>query len=122
MNVKGFLTLAALFYAFYGLGLLIAPGPFLAVYEVTLDADGELIARLLGAALLGFTFIFWQLRNSRAEVLTRVLQGSFIYCAAGLVLAFAAVISGVAGPISWAVITLYAFLAAGFGYYGFVKP
>ena len=121
MNGKMFLTIASLFYAFYGLGLVIAPAPFLGIYNLVLDTGGELIARLLGAALLGFTFIFWQLRSSHAQVVTRVMQGSFLYSVVGFLLGLSALISGVAGPIGWLPVALYAFLGAGFGYYGFVK-
>jgi hypothetical protein len=121
MGVNMFLRVAALLYAFYGLGLLIAPGPFLGVYDVVLDADGELIARILGASLIGFTFIYWVLRDADHRVLSRVLQGSFIYTTVGLLLALVAVTAGVAGPVAWFVIALYAFLASGFGYYGFAR-
>jgi hypothetical protein len=121
MSVKTFLRVAALFYAIYGLGLLVAPGPFLAVYDVVLDADGELIARILGASLIGFTFIYWQLRDADTRVLSRVLQGSFIYATAGLLLGLVAVTAGVAGPFAWFVIALYAFLASGFAHYGFAR-
>src|SRR5688572_19815933 len=121
MNEKMFLTVASLFYALYGFGLVIAPAPFLGVYNIVLNADGVLVARLLGAALLGFTFIFWQLRNSHAKVVTRVMQGSFLYSVVGLLLGLSAMISGVAGPIGWFPVALYALRGAGFGYCGFVK-
>lgn len=58
MKLNTFLVLSTVVYGGFGLGLLVAPMPFVSVFGVTLDGSGMLMARVLGAALLNLTLFF----------------------------------------------------------------
>ena len=73
-----FLVISAIIYGVFGLGLLVAPKPFMAVYGVTLDESGALMARVLGSALLAYSGVFWLVRNAlNSEILDALLLASF---------------------------------------------
>lgn len=122
MKLSTFLVLAAIAYAGFGIGLLVAPGPFMAVFGVTLDGGGMLMARVLGSALIGFTLIFWWSRNApNSDTLQAILRASFIYNVVDFPVVLIATLTGVMGVFGWSAVILHLLLAVGFGYFGFMK-
>jgi hypothetical protein len=43
--------------------LLVASGPLLSLYGVTLDKAGTVVAQLFGASLIGLAVLNWSARN-----------------------------------------------------------
>jgi hypothetical protein len=122
MKAKTFLPIAAVLYFGFGLGLLLAPTPFMSVYGVSLDPGGVLMARILGAALIGFALVFWQARPLAASpALHAVFLASFVYNVLDLPIVAIATISGVMSSFGWSAVGLHVFLAAGFGYLTFKR-
>lgn len=122
MKGTTFLPIAAVLYFGFGLGLLLAPAPFMSVYGVTLDPGGALMTRILGAALIGFALLFWRARALAASpALHAVFLASFVYNLLDLPIVTIATISGVMSSVGWSAVGLHVFLAAGFGYLAFKR-
>lgn len=122
MKLSTFLVLASIAYIGFGAGLLIAPGPFMSTYGLSLDEAGMLMSRVLGSSLIGFTLVFWWSRNAQpSETLLAVLRASLIYNVLDLPTNIIAIQSGLMNTLAWSAVILHVLLAIGFGYFGFVK-
>ena len=119
MTRSSWLTIAAIFYTIFGLGLLIAPAPFMDVYGVVLDDAGQLMARILGSALLSLACMFWLYRAYPPEAVRPVMLTSFLYNCVDFVVVLSAVLAGTMNSLGWGPVALHLFLAAGFGYFTF---
>jgi hypothetical protein len=122
MKAKTFLPIAAILYLGFGLGLLLVPVPFMSVYGVNLDSGGALMARILGAALIGFALLFWRTRTLVASpALHSVFLASFVYNVLDLPIVTIATMSGVMSSFGWSAVGLHVFLAVGFGWLTFKR-
>lgn len=122
MSAKTFLPIAAVLYVGFGIGLLLVPVLFMSTYGVALDAGGALMARILGAALIGFAILFWRVRNlTPSSALHALFLASFVYNLIDLPIVTIATVTGVMSALGWSAVGLHVFLAAGFGYLTF-KP
>lgn len=123
MKRSTFMAIAAVFALVFGLAFLLIPVPLTSLYGITLDADGQWIARCLGSAFLGAAVTTWFGKNApQDEALRAILLGDFALAATGLAAAVLYAILGSANPLIWSVAVVYAFLTAGFVYFRFVKP
>jgi hypothetical protein len=120
MQRDTWLTTATLFYAIFGIGLLFVPVEFMSMYGVALDADGALMARILGSALASLAAMFWLYRGRSADAVAPVLQTGFAYNNVDLVVVLAALLAGTMNAMGWGPVLLHLFLAGGFGYFAFV--
>src|SRR3954453_5737201 len=66
MTRTNFLMLATLVAAVFGLAFLIAPSQLVAMYGVTLTPATEVIGRIAGSVILGFSIAFWGARDGNA--------------------------------------------------------
>ena len=122
MKLSTFLVLSAIYYGGFGLGLLVAPAPFMSVFGVTLDGGGMLMARVLGAALLNLTLIFWWSKNAaNSDTLQVILRANCLYNIADIPVVAFAILTGTMGALGWSAVVLHLLYAAGFGYFGFMK-
>ena len=64
MKLKTLLVIKALVSLAFGIPILIVPGKLLALFGLTLNADGMFMAREYGGALLGIAALCWFARNS----------------------------------------------------------
>ena len=95
----------------------------MSLYGITLDAAGQWIGRFLGAQLVGLATITWVARNApTGGALSAVMLGNLVGAVIGLVLACCEGFSGIGNALLWSTPVVYAFLAAGFGYFQFAKP
>ena len=65
MNLRNFLTVAAIVAFVFGISFVLIPGPLLALYGVTLDAVGTVVGQLFGAVLIGFGTLNWRSEERR---------------------------------------------------------
>ena len=63
MSLKNLLMVAAVIGAAFGVAFVVASGPLLAIYGITLDKAGTLVAQLFGALLIGVAVLNWFARN-----------------------------------------------------------
>jgi hypothetical protein len=122
MNRSRFLVIASVLGLVFGLAFLLAPAQLMSLYNISLDAAGQWIGRFLGAQLVGLAIITWRARNAPAgSALSAVMIGNLIGASIALILAILEGLSGIGNAMVWSIAVIYAFLAAGFGYFQFAK-
>lgn len=116
--VKRLLTVALVFEVPPAIGFLLFPGATLqTIAGVTLDASGVPVARVLGAALLGFCVLLWRARKSdSAEFVRGAVTCMFVYYAVSAVVLMLAQLSGQMGPMGWGMVLAHSALAVWCGY------
>ena len=123
MKLSNLLVVAAVIGAVFGVGFVVASGPLLAVYGITLDKAGTLVAQLFGAALISVATVNWFARNVTDPVARQaVVLGNL----AGDVLGFVVILlgqqAGIANALGWSNVAIYLLLALGFAYAQFMEP
>jgi hypothetical protein len=122
MRHKFWFVLKAVICLVFGILFLAVPAWAMSLFGVTLDAGGQLMARLYGASLAGNLLVHWMARDSRpSNARTAIVWGAFIYDLIGLIVALVAVLSGVMGVLGWLAVLIYLVLTVGFGYLAIFK-
>ncbi len=123
MKLKTMMVIKAVICLFFGILLLLVPGPLMAIWGVQLGSGGVFMARLYGASLIGNLLLTWFAKNdSGSEAQRASVLGLFVYDAIGFIVALMAVLAGIMNPLGWVIVGLLLFLALGFGYFQFAKP
>jgi hypothetical protein len=118
MSVKTFLTIISLFGLFFGVGELLAPDRFAAIYGIETSRSLEMMARFFGAALLAWALIAWFAKDFHDESdLRHVLAPSGVAHTAGFIVAAMATMSGVMNAMGWFSAAIFAFGAIGSFYF-----
>jgi len=120
MKLGTLLVITAVVALLFGLAFVLVAGPFMSLYGVSLSPGGLLIARLFGAALLGFAILTWFARNAeQSEARKAIILSLFISDAIGFIVALIGQLSGVVNALGWSTVIVYLLLALGFGYFQF---
>ncbi len=119
MNVRTFLTVAAIIALLFGLGFVLVPAPLASLFNITLDPVSIYLAQLDGASLIALGIINWFYRD--AANLHGLLLGQFVANAIGFLVTLFGQLNNVGGInlLGWVIVALYLFLAVGHGYYRF---
>ena len=97
MPLSLFLLLAAINEAVFGIGFLLAPAFTVAPMGVTMNPAGEMIARILGAALIFMALIFFWIRTApKSDAKTAVMRAACIYYVVSAVPIILGITSGLA--------------------------
>jgi 3-deoxy-D-manno-octulosonate 8-phosphate phosphatase KdsC-like HAD superfamily phosphatase len=121
MTRQAFMSLAAGVSVITGLSALLAPEQIAAVFGVTLNDAGLAQTRLLGAAYLGYAAIVWFGKDVRDHAARRAMAlGNVVSYALSAVVTTAAVVLGLAGMQSWALVVLEVIFASAWGYFAFI--
>ena len=123
MKLSNLLVVAAAIGAIFGVAFVVASGPLLAIYGITLDKAGTLVAQLFGAALISLSVLNWLARNvtdpaARQAVVLGNLAGDVV----GFVVILLGQLAGIANAIGWSNVAIYLLLALGFAYVQFMEP
>jgi hypothetical protein len=123
MKLNILLAIAAVVAAVFGVAFVVATGPLLSLYGITLDKGGTLIAQLFGAALIGFGVLNWFARNvadreAQRTIVLANLSGDVV----GFVMILIGQLQGVTNALGWSTVAIYLLLALGFAYFQFMKP
>ncbi len=123
MKYSQFLTISAVIAFLFGLFFILVPAQVISLYGRTTDLPGQFMARYFGSALLGIAVLGWLVRKAPVSA-TRlaVTQGLFVVTALGFVVALYDSFSGGGNGLVWSNVVIYLLLAAGFGYFLYVKP
>jgi hypothetical protein len=114
---------AAVIGAIFGVAVLVASGPLLAVYGITLDKAGTLVAQLFGALLIGLAVLNWFARGvTDPEARNAVVLGNLAGDVVGFVVILIGQLAGIANALGWANVAIYLLLAMGFAYVQFMEP
>lgn len=122
MSLKNLLMVAAVIGAAFGVAFVVASGPLLAIYGITLDKAGTLVAQLFGALLIGVAVLNWFARNvTDPEARQAVVVGNLTGDVVGFVVILIGQLAGIANALGWANVAIYLLLALGFGYVQFMQ-
>jgi hypothetical protein len=117
-----FMAIAAVLAFVVGLAFLLIPTQLTSLYNITLEPDGQWIARCLGSAFIGVAVTTWFGKTTQGEALRAIMLGDFALAVTGLIAAVLYSLFGSANALIWSTTAIYIFLTAGFGYFRFVKP
>ena len=122
MKLGNLLTAGAVVTLVFGLSLVLVPGGLLSLYGITVNDAGLLIARLFGAAFLGFTVLNWSARKAAdSEILRGIVLANLLMDAVGFVVTLLGQLAGLANALGWSFVALYLLFALGFAYFQFVR-
>jgi len=123
MRLSTLLVIAAVIGAVFGIGFVVASGPLLSIYGITLDKAGTLVAQLFGGALISLAVIHWFARNvTDPEARQAVVFGNLAGDVVGFVVILLGQLAGIANAIGWSSVAIYLLLALGFAYVQFMQP
>jgi len=121
MKLSSLLLVKAIISVVSGLALLLLPGAFMGLAGVTLDASGAVMARMVGALLVGIAVICWFAKNADPSVGREALVlGLFVADTLGFVVILLAQLAGLMTAFGWVFVVLWLLLAAGLGYFRFL--
>jgi hypothetical protein len=101
---------------------VLIPGTLLSLYGITVNDAGILLARLFGAAFLGFTVLNWSARNAADDPARRgIVLANLLMDAIGFVVTLLGQLAGLANALGWSSVALYLLFSLGFAYFQFVK-
>jgi len=123
MRLTNFSIIWAMAYAGFGFGLLLIPEKFMGSYGVILDQNGQLMAQVLGVALIAFALTFWFNRKlpSNNKAWRNLLLSSTIYNLVDIPIVLMATLNGVMNSLGWIPVALHVFLAITMGYFSYKK-
>jgi len=116
MNLKNFLTINAIMFIPFGIGMLFMPSLIFNMIDVQLDTDGLLMANTVGSMLLSFGLICFVGRNATGEsvALRALLVGNLSFHAIDSLLTFKAAFSGVMNNLGYIFSGMHFLFAVGF--------
>ena len=121
MKLSLFLIIKAVISLFFGILLAVIPAQLMAIYGSTLDPSGVLMARLVGALLIGIGLLCWLSRSKTTDSLQDILLSLFIADALGFIVVLMGQLSGLMGALGWIIVLIWLLLALGLGYFRFMK-
>ncbi|MHC4657053.1 MAG: hypothetical protein ACYS91_18850 [Planctomycetota bacterium] len=125
MKLKHLFIINAIIALAYALGELFIPQKLVSLYFVndTPTAEVILTARYFGWGLLAVGLITAFVANAPpSETKQAIVKALFIAAVVGLIVSLMGIFSGTFTALGWSAIVIYAFIAAGFGYFWFIKP
>ena len=123
MSLRNLLVVDAVIGVAFGVAFLVASGPLLSVYGITLDKAGTLVAQLFGALLIGFAVLNWFARNvTDPGARQAVVYGNLVGAGIGFVVILIGQLAGIANAVGWSSVAIYLLLTLGFAYVQFMPP
>ena len=123
MNLKVVFTVNTVAAFIFGLAFLLMPVQIASIYGLTLDGAGVYVARLLGAAFIGYGVLVWQAKDWQASPARRaVVMALFIGFALGLAASLLGQLAGVTNVLGWLTVVIYLMFTLAYGYFQFVRP
>jgi hypothetical protein len=125
MRLKHFFIINAILALAYAFGELFIPETLASLYLVTDTPTAEVIltARYFGWGLLAVGLITAFVANAPpSEAKQAIVKALFIADIVGLIVSLMGIFSGTFTAFGWSAVVIYVFLAAGFGYFWFIKP
>jgi hypothetical protein len=123
MSLRNLLVVDAVIGVAFGVAFVVATGPLLSVYGITLDKPGTLVAQLFGAVLIGFAVLNWLARNvTEPEMRQAVVIGNLVGYVIGFVLSLIGQLGGIANAVGWSTVAIYLLFTLAFAYVQFLGP
>jgi hypothetical protein len=123
VKLSNLLVVAAALGAVFGVAFVVASGPLLAIYGITLDKAGTLVAQLFGAALISLAVVNWLARKvTEPAARQAIVLGNLAGDVVGFVVILLGQLAGIANDLGWSNVAIYLLLALGFAYVQFMEP
>jgi hypothetical protein len=125
MKLKHLLIINAIIALAYALGELFVPATMASIYGLKDTANPEILLslRYVGWGLLAVGLICALAANTPpSDAKQAIVKALFIAQTVGVVVSLIGTISGVFNAMGWSAVILYLLMAAGFGYFWFIKP
>lgn len=117
MNAKTLILIMAALCLLWGVGFILFPLSFWALYGLTLDEGGVYMARQLGVVFTMFGLVLWLVRyDVEAHVLRKVSLGLCLGNALGFFVALYGQLTADLSALGWLGVATYLLLAVGFVY------
>jgi hypothetical protein len=122
MNLRNFFLLSFVVGLLFALGLLLGAPTVLGLFKIKAGPAENVVAQLLGAALIVPALISWFARDvSEPGSRTAVVFPLFLFNAIGFVVSLLAVLAKTVNATGWIIVALFLVFALGFGYFQFVR-
>jgi hypothetical protein len=118
MKLKTLAIATAAVSFFFGLGLALIPETMISYYGRELSDTGIYVARLLGAAYIGFGVLTWSMRNSEVNPTSRsIFLALFVMDMIGAVVSLMGQVADppVTNVLGWTTVAIYLILGSGWG-------
>ena len=117
MNVKPAFIYGAVTCVVYGIGLLFIPTTMFSWFGLTLPQDLTFFAQIFGAALLGYTVIFWMTRgDTPSEARRNVILGEVVHSFIATIVWIMALVAGIGNMLMFLPLFSHASLVIWFGF------
>lgn len=119
MKLKMFLTINAIIFIPFGVGMLAIPSMIFPMLEVNLDADGLVMASTVGSMLLSFGLICLFARNEDLKTIgmKSILIGNLTFHTIDFLLTGKGVLTGVMNSMGFVFSFMHLIFAVGFLYF-----
>ena len=116
MKLKTFLTINAVMFIPFGIGMLTMPSMIFPMLEVNLDADGLVMASTVGSMLFSFglTCLFARNESENSVGLNALLIGNFSFHTIDFILTGKGAFTGVMNSLGFVFSTMHFLFAVGF--------
>ena len=122
MRLSNLLVVSAIIATIFGVGLVVATGPLLSIYGITLDKAGTVVGQLFGAVLIGFAVLNWFARDVTDPAgRNAVVLGNLAGDAVGFVVILLGQLAGVGNTLGWSNVAIYLLLTLAFAYFQFMQ-
>lgn len=102
---------------FFGLFLVLVPGPFYAFYGGELTDFGKNAAQLQGAAYLGYSLLFFfVLKATEIKARKAIVIGVLVHFIIGFVVSLKWQLAGVGNAWGWSTVAIFGLLSLGYLY------
>ncbi len=122
MKLTNFLVFKAVVALAFGVGLAVVPVELMALYGMMLDPAGAMMARMVGALLIGVGLICWLDRSAEHRTLQNIILALCIGDTVGFLAVLVSQLAGLMNALGWIIVALWFVLAVGLGYFRFRKP
>ena len=125
MKLKHLFIINAIISLGYAFGELLITETMFSLYfgTETPTAEALLVARYFGWGLLAVGLICAFVANAPpSEVKQAIVKALFIADVVGLIVSLMGIFDGTFNALGWSAVVIYVFLAAGYGYFWFIKP
>ena len=115
MKLATLLPINAVFNGFFGILLLLVPGPLVGLYGSTPNAEGTMLFRSLGALFVGLAVMAWAARNAEAaKARDAMVLGLTVQSALNAIVVAIGAANGLWNALAWGQAAVYALFAIGF--------
>ena len=124
MNLRNLFLLDTVVAFLFALATLLGPSTVLKFFGLSTGNTEQLLAQIIGAALVGFGLLGWFAKDFTD---TRARDGAvlslFLFSAIGFVVTLLAELSNVTRAGSaWIIVVVFLFFTLGYGYFQFIGP